>query len=129
MPAGVAAGCLPETVLCTYGNPARQGVWLVVAAKWLRVKEINIWNYGEREGGRWEWMQGRFGNVRRVVPVRGGLGDPSLAFRVPLAGGGAAVSEGGGADSGWAGARASAAGDDAWGLIGIEGWRRPSGTE
>jgi hypothetical protein len=36
-----------------------------------------------------------------------GLGDPALVFRAPLAGGGAdSVSEGGGADSGWLGARA-----------------------
>ena len=66
--------------------------------------------------------------LRRIFPAAllcGDLGDPSLAFRVPLAGGGAdSVSEGGGANSGWAGARAHLAGNDPWELIGIEEWRR-----
>ena len=42
-----------------------------------------------------------------------------------MAGGGAdSVWEGGGANSGWLGARALVAGDELWGLIDIEEWRR-----
>jgi hypothetical protein len=59
-----------------------------------------------------------------AVRLRSGLGDPSLAFRAPLAGGGAdSVQEGGRADSSWADARARVAGHGPWGIIGIEEWR------